>query len=148
MLKLPPNWTKEDILNKIQSEYMVSKRVMDPIKAKIAEDRKLHIDTDRDPEEKLRINLAFTNVKTLMALSVTDELSVSYIGKTTSDFRKASNWNKLADDFFRSTLMTLVNIESKEDRFVAGVSIRSLDIDGDDIVVCAEDPLCWLPDPR
>lgn len=64
-----------------------------------------------------------------MALSITDELSISYIGKTTADFRKAANWNKLADDFFRSTLMTLVNVESKEDRFVAGVSIRSLDID-------------------
>lgn len=48
MLNLPPNWTKEQILNKIQSEYMVSKRVMDPIKMRIAEDRKLVMDPERD----------------------------------------------------------------------------------------------------
>lgn len=148
MIKLPNSRSIEQVLNKVQSEYIVSKRYMDPIKRKIAENRKIYIDPKRDDEEKLRINLAFSNIRTLMALSVTDELSISYIGKTTSDFKKAANWNKLAQDFFRSVLMTLVNIESKEDRFVAGVSIRCLDRDGDDIMAYAVDPLCWLPDPR
>lgn len=92
---------------------------MNPKKARMADDVKLYNDPTRDDEEKIRINLAFANIRTLMALSITDQITVKYIGQTMSDFMRAENWNKLADDMYRSTGMTMVNIESKEDRFRA-----------------------------
>lgn len=147
-VNLPKGRTRKQVLAKVQSEMIQAQMYMNPKKARMADDVKLYNDPTRDDEEKIRINLAFANIRTLMALSITDQITVKYIGQTMSDFMRAENWNKLADDMYRSTGMTMVNIESKEDRFRAWVAIRSLDVDGNDIIVSAEDPMQWLPDPR
>lgn len=128
-IQLPEGWTKEQVLNKIQSEYMQSEIVAQRKVAKIRRYIRLYNDPDINDEEKLRINLGFSNIRTLMALSIVDDLTIKYIGQNLTDFQKADNWNKLAEDMYNSVGMTMVNIESKEDRFLAGVSLRSLDKD-------------------
>lgn len=99
-------------------------------------------------EDKVKINLAFSNINALQALESMDRLKIQFIGSNFADYAKTKNWNRLAEDDYNKMGMTLMNIEGGYNKYLYGVVVKIIDVDADGDT-CAQvfDTRLWFPDP-
>lgn len=87
---------KVDILKQAQSEFEQSRKVVET-KRKIFRDRLKLFKEDTKQKNKVSVNLCYSNIRGLMALSYSDELIVDFVGREFSDDEQASILTKTAE---------------------------------------------------
>lgn len=140
---------KEDILNQVQQERSLCLNVVNNKRELFRERFKL-LRNQNKVSNKVNINTSSWVIKTLMSISVADELSVTYQGRNFEDEEIAGNKENLAHfDFEEMDLLTM-NIQKQFDRFFFWLSIRvftSWDDNKKVPVPVLMNPLTWYADP-
>lgn len=136
-----------DALMQIQSEFMQSYAFMSPKQIDWLEYLRAYHD-GRMQKEKVKINLAFSNINGLQALEAMDQLRIKYVGQSYEDFPKCDNWNKLAKNAYQKMGMTLIDIEWGTNKYMYWVKVKLLDIDEDgESISEIFDTRLFFPDP-
>ena len=136
------------MLEQVQSEYLQSYGTVYNKRMNFLDDLRVYNDARRT-REKVRINLAFANVRSLQSMSVRDTLDIQFIGgQKLANIPKADNWNKMAKNAKNKMGMTKVKIETSSNKYIHGVGITILDYDGEDIIATGFDTKMWMPDPN
>lgn len=86
---------KEKLLLKVKQEFDQSRRVVNTKRTIFRERLKLYKE-DTKPKNKVSVNLCYSNIRALMALSLSDELMVTFDGRDFSDETQAGIWTKMA----------------------------------------------------
>lgn len=139
----------DNILSQIKNERQLSENTIEQKREQIQSRIKL-INWQDKPKNKVNINTAASQINTFIALSYSDELSVSFLPRNTADEEVADNKTILAKYDFEEMGLDMLNYQKQFDRGFAGLSIRRF-VDFNrykkhpEVVI--EDPLCWYADP-
>lgn len=142
--------TKEVVLEQVSAEINESREYVRS-KRQIFRDRLKLYNNQRKQRSKIGIMTLYHTMNTLMALSYTDELSVSFGGKGFAGTDIAENTELLAKSDQEDMEMDVVNYMKDWDRHFFGVGIRLVhgyDESNQTPIVESMNPLCWLPDPQ
>lgn len=144
-IKFP--FSEQNALLQIRSEFMQSFAFMNPKQMQWIEYLRAYFD-GRTLPDKVKINLAFSNINALQSLEAQDKLKIKFVWSNYEDFAKTDNWNKLAENEYQKLGMTLLDVEWWYNKYMYWVKIKTLDLDEDgEVVSTIMDTRLWFPDP-
>lgn len=138
-----------EILAQIQDEITQSRNYVSGKRETFRERLKLY-NNQRKQRDKIGDTTMYNIINTMLAVSYTDEQTVTFSGREIGDLAKARLLDYAAKFDHEEMGLDMLNYLIQWDRFFFGVGIRTMD--GWDKkrkvpVIQTKDPLCWLPDP-
>lgn len=140
---------KDDILRQVKSEYNQSRNVVQNKRLLFRDRWKLYNEQTKN-NDKVSVNLVYSNIQALMALSYTDDLMVEFIGREYSDVNTADIWTKMAEFDKEEMNMSLINYSVRWNKFFYGVGIRVFDRYDERKncpIIYSPNIMTWMPDP-
>ena len=140
---------KDDILRQISWEKQLSSSYFESKREQFRERIKL-INWQAKWKDKVNINIASSQINTLIALSYQDELTVKFQGRSFEDYEVADNLENLARFDTDEMNMDWKNYQKEFDRLFYWYSIRTFDdydVRRNVPMYTVQDPLTWYADP-
>lgn len=103
-------------MRQIQSEYNQSRNVVQAKRLLFRDRRRLYNEQTKQ-SEKVSVNLVYSNIQALMALSYTDDLLVKFVGREYSDVNQADILTKVAEFDKEEMNMGLINYSVRWNKF-------------------------------
>ena len=141
--------SKDEILTQISAEKELSASYFESKREQFRERIRL-INWQAKGRDKVNINIASSQINTLIALSYQDELTVKFQGRSFEDYEVADNLENLARFDTDEMNMDWKNYQKEFDRLFYWASIRTFDnFDSKRNVpiFCVQDPMAWYADP-
>lgn len=137
------------ILQRVESEYKLSKNTFETWREKKADQFKIMFDATKTGS-KVNINLFAAQHSALIALSYADELTVKYEHNWIEDEEVAENKEIIAKNDFYAMWMDKTNYQKQSDRITYNVAIRLLEWDEKKNMPhhTILDPMTWYADPN
>ena len=139
---------KQDLLTRAKQEFELTRDTVSEKREKFKNDRRLISNLNKS-DDKVNINIAGSQIMTLIWLSYRDELTVQYQGAWFEDEEVAENKQILAKNNYRKMWLHVQNYQRQFDRLFYWVSVRSMDTfnDEEDIPVSTLiNPMNWYAD--
>lgn len=142
-------FTEKELLERVETEFTLSRNTVDT-KRELFKERRNLISNLNKSDDKVNVNIAWSQIMTLIALSYEDELTVSYQPWWFEDEEIAENKEILAKNNYRKMGLHVQNYQRQFDRLFYWVSIRTMDTFDDvkDIPISnLISPMSWYADP-
>lgn len=141
--------SEDNILSQVKQERKLSEDTIETKRRQIQDRIKL-INWQDKPKDKVNINTAAAQINTFIALSYSDELSVSFLPRNSADDEVADNKTILANYDYDEMWLDVMNYQKQFDRWFTWLCIRRFVNFSEykkhpEVVI--EDPLTWYADP-
>lgn len=146
-------WTgmsADDILRQIESEFRQCETSTLTKRYKFRDRLATYMNSVK-PQEKVTVNLTYSNMQALIATELSDELSIEFLHREHSDYDQAQNWNKIAEFDKEEMNLAEMNYQKLWDKYFYGVWIRYFDWREEyNNTPCVKlaDPMARIPDPK
>ena len=100
----------------VKTEYNQSRNVVQNKRLLFRDRRKLYNDQTKN-NDKVSVNLIYSNIQALMALSYTDDLIVKFVGREYSDVNQADIRTKMAEFDKEEMNLSLINYSVRRNKY-------------------------------
>ncbi len=141
-------FTEKELLSRAKQEFELTRDTVDT-KRELFKERRELISNLNKSDDKININIAWSQIMTLIALSYQDELTVQYKWWWFEDEEVAENKQILAKNNYRKMWLHVQNYQRQFDRLFYWLSIRTLDTFDDTLDIPVStliSPLNWYWD--